>query len=491
MEWLRRNFDTCFVVVQVWVDGFCILASFFLGFWLYNRVAPGLTSLGLYRDLVVVITAVTLVSFWGSGMYRWRKSILNVEEYRAAFKATLLSFLGSATAIFLFRAVAPDQTMAYRGLFLYDLLEPLHGFLKLDDQVEQYSRVLFIFVFLFIFLVTSLQRAVMFHLVNRLHARGYGNTMVAVYGTGEMARRVEQKLRLFPTLGYHFVGFLDEDPALQGRRVFGHPVLGRRQDLDLLVRQHGIHRLIIADERLEEEELVELCRTCEELGVQYQVVPRLHHLFSQRFTVDNLDSIPLITVGDRGNRPVYLFAKRTLDIAISALVLVVGAPVMALIAVLIKRESEGPVLFRQVRVGQYGRTFQILKFRTMYVNVCGDAETPHSRKDPRITRIGRFLRATSLDELPQFWCVLRGDMSLVGPRPEMPFIVDTYSALDRLRLEAKPGITGLWQVSPARTAPIHHNLDYDLYYIENQSIFLDLVILIMTVLTVFRIRSTY
>ncbi len=132
----------------------------------------------------------------------------------------------------------------------------------------------------------------------------------------------------------------------------------------------------------------------------------------------------------------------------------------------------------------------MFKFRTMYADMCGDAVTPQHGRDPRVTRVGRILRKTSLDEIPQLWNVLKGDMSLVGPRPEMPFIVDQYDELQMRRLDVKPGITGLWQVSAARNAPIHENVDYDLYYIENQSFFLDALIFVLTLGTMLKLRST-
>ena len=179
-----------------------------------------------------------------------------------------------------------------------------------------------------------------------------------------------------------------------------------------------------------------------------------------------------------------------LDIVTSLTLLTLALPLLILLAIAIKRESPGPVFFSQVRVGQGGRTFRMLKFRTMYTHMCGDAVSPSSGQDPRVTRLGRILRSTSLDELPQFLNVLRGEMSLVGPRPEMPFIVESYSAVDRLRLDAKPGITGLWQVSEARKSPIHENIDYDLYYIENQSLVLDFVIFFLTAMAVLRVRTT-
>jgi lipopolysaccharide/colanic/teichoic acid biosynthesis glycosyltransferase len=176
---------------------------------------------------------------------------------------------------------------------------------------------------------------------------------------------------------------------------------------------------------------------------------------------------------------------------VAVLVLLVSLPLFVIVSVLIKRESPGPVLFVQRRIGKDGKPFLMRKFRTMHQHMSGDAPTPNSPYDPRITRIGRWLRRYSLDELPQFINVLLGDMSAVGPRPEMPFIVEKYGPLDRERLRVKPGITGLWQISYARQMAIHDNLDYDLYYIEHQSVLLDLVILALTGFAVVKGTGAY
>jgi len=336
-----------------------------------------------------------------------------------------------------------------------------------------------------------LQRGIAFQILSWFHAKGFGNTNVAVFGTGPMALRIEKKLRLFPTLGYNFVGFLDDDPSRHDEKLRGYPILGGRKDLARLKQAHHISRVFVAAPLMDEDELVDLCSRLEDIGIEYQVVPRLYHFFSRRITVDNLDSVPLITPSEDPVRPFYRLGKRIIDLCAALFVLVLTAPLLLLIAFLVKRESKGPVLFSQIRVGLGGRTFRMLKFRTMFTEMCGDAVSPDSKQDPRITKVGRFLRSGSLDELPQFINVLRGEMSLVGPRPEMPFIVESYSAIDRLRLDAKPGITGLWQVSEARKAPIHENIDYDLYYIENQSIVLDLVIFFLTATAVLRIKTTH
>jgi lipopolysaccharide/colanic/teichoic acid biosynthesis glycosyltransferase len=166
---------------------------------------------------------------------------------------------------------------------------------------------------------------------------------------------------------------------------------------------------------------------------------------------------------------------------------VIGSPLFLFLATLIKLDSKGPALFRQERVGLSRRRFKMFKFRTMYTEVPAYAHSPRESDDRRITRLGRFLRRTSLDELPQLLNVLRGDMSLVGPRPEMPFIVETYTERHAQRLQVKPGITGLWQLSGDRNYLIHENMEYDLYYIQHRNFFMDLAILLHT--TIFAMRG--
>ena len=176
----------------------------------------------------------------------------------------------------------------------------------------------------------------------------------------------------------------------------------------------------------------------------------------------------------------YAFCKRAIDLAVSSLLLVLFAPLLALIALLVRLDSPGPALFMQKRVGRNGELFNIYKFRSMYAGSAKYALSPTTSRDPRITRTGRLLRRTSLDELPQLLNVLLGSMSLVGPRPEMPFVVQRYSDLERRRLSVTPGITGLWQLSPCRAFPIHQNVHYDLYYIRNRTLWMDISILLQT-----------
>jgi len=164
----------------------------------------------------------------------------------------------------------------------------------------------------------------------------------------------------------------------------------------------------------------------------------------------------------------------------------VTSPIWLVIALMVRFGSPGPVLFRQKRVGQHGKLFDLFKFRTMYLDAAQYDFSPREAADPRITRIGRFLRHTSLDELPQLLNVLKGEMSLVGPRPEMPFIVDKYNAMHRQRLQVLPGITGLWQISADRAFLIHENIQYDFYYIRHRSFFMDFAILLHTIVFAMR-----
>jgi lipopolysaccharide/colanic/teichoic acid biosynthesis glycosyltransferase len=184
--------------------------------------------------------------------------------------------------------------------------------------------------------------------------------------------------------------------------------------------------------------------------------------------------------------PIYAATKRVCDIVGSLVLLLLLLPILLLIAALVRLDSSGPAIFRQRRIGKDGKEFLLWKFRSMYCDAPQYAASPTSALDPRLTRIGRLIRRVSMDELPQLVNVLKGEMSLVGPRPEMPYIVDGYSLLERQRLAVKPGITGLWQVSPARAFPIHENLHYDLHYIEHRSLMLDGVILLRTIVAVVR-----
>ncbi len=389
----------------------------------------------------------------------------------------MTSFLVVLTLMVFLRGSTVESDPDVRGVFAY--LVRLHRAIDLSIPPSVHSRVVLVLAFVMILVFTMVSRFVSFKIIQGLHRRGIGNRNVIVVGAGQTGQRLQRKFLLVPTLGLNFVGFTD-DSEEAGTMIDRSRVLGSNKDLERVLGEYKISEVFVALPDASEEKVMSIVAELERLGISYHVVPRFYHLMSYKVRIENLDSIPLISRPERRDSFSYALAKRTLDIAVACCVLALAGLFFLVSAVMIKRESEGPVFFRQTRIGRDGRPFQMIKFRTMHIRDCGDAPAPQTDFDPRVTRVGRFLRRYSLDELPNFLNVLWGDMSVVGPRPEMPFIVDTYGPMDRERLRAKPGVTGLWQISYARQNAIHDNLDYDLYYIENQSFLLDLVIIALT-----------
>jgi exopolysaccharide biosynthesis polyprenyl glycosylphosphotransferase len=319
--------------------------------------------------------------------------------------------------------------------------------------------------------------------------RGFGVNRVLIYGAGEVGQLLLKRLMQSPALGYLPVGFVDDHPQKAGKTItvnqtgqpFSLPVLGKIEELSKLVEENKINELFITITSIPTAKFNTVVQSCRELGVEVRFVPNLFDLKVQKISVSGIDGIPLLSIRKPKVDPIYAFFKRAFDLIVSSFVIVITSPFVLLIAFLIRRDSPGPVIFKQKRIGYKGKEFLMYKFRTMWADTKAYDWTPTTLNDNRITRFGKFLRRTSLDELPQFWNVLKGAMSIVGPRPEMPFIVEMYTPLQRDRLEAKPWITGLWQISADRGKQIHDNIEYDLYYIENCGFILDLVIVIRTV----------
>jgi lipopolysaccharide/colanic/teichoic acid biosynthesis glycosyltransferase len=230
------------------------------------------------------------------------------------------------------------------------------------------------------------------------------------------------------------------------------------------------------------EDLTEVMHIARQAGAPLALMSRILPLERSWEGSIEVDGLQLASPSEPATRWHYVLAKRVVDICLSSLLLVVFSPFLFLIGLMIWLGSPGPALFVQKRAGKNGELFNMYKFRSMYMGTPRYDVSPTQSSDPRITQLGRFLRRTSLDELPQLINVFLGDMSLVGPRPEMPFIVERYSDQHRRRLQVIPGITGLWQLSADRAFPIHENVEYDLYYIRNRTFFMDVAILLHTLL---------
>lgn len=484
---VRRHFEPLLLSVQVLVD----LAVVFLCCWLGYEVREAYdwdhaTRLADYREVFLLTGAICLVSFHAFGLYNPLKSLLNIEEFKGIAKATISAFV-------VVNILVTYLTMTFnpgKGV-LFEAIVFIHEKVHLAPNPDLYSRLTVFLAFLFILVLTTLSRFVSFKVIQNLHRRGIGNRNVLILGTGPTARSLQKKFLLVPTLGLNLRGFISEEPDEVGRVIDRSRVLGSLAELEEPVLNEKVSEVFVALPECSEERVMTILEELDRLGVVYHVVPRFYHLMAHKVRIESLDSIPLISKPERGPGLVSLAAKRALDVVVSLLVLFLGAPFFLVPAILIKRESPGPVFFLQTRIGRDGKPFRMIKFRTMHTHLSGDAPTPSSKHDPRVTRIGRFLRRYSLDELPQVLNVLRGDMSIVGPRPEMPFIVDTYGAIERERLRAKPGLTGLWQISYARGGAIHDNIDYDIYYVENQSLLLDLVIISLTAFAVVKGSGAY
>lgn len=484
---VRRHFEPLLLSAQVVIDLLVVLLACLAGYQLRERIGwQSPTALSVYQDIFLLTGAVCLVCFHTFGMYSPLKSLLNVEEFKSIGKSTLVAFLVVHSLIIF---LSPTE-LGHEGA-VYHWLVPLHRLVDLDINPDSYSRVTLVLSFVFVLIFTTISRFVSFKLIQHLHRRGIGNRNVLVLGTGATARRLQKKFVLVPTLGLNLSGFVAEDAGSVGGTIDRVPVLGALEELEWLVRRHKVSEVFVALPEVSEEALMGIIEKLERWGVAYHVVPRFYHLLSHNVRIENLDSIPLISRRDREANLLGQFAKRALDLSIALVIVTVGAPLFVIPAILIRRESPGPVFFLQTRIGRDGKPFRMIKFRTMHLHLSGDAPKPTTAHDPRITRVGRWLRRYSLDELPQVLNVLRGEMSIVGPRPEMPFIVEKYGPMERERLRAKPGLTGLWQISYARGEAIHANLDYDIYYIENQSLLLDLVIIGLTSVAVVKGTGAY
>jgi exopolysaccharide biosynthesis polyprenyl glycosylphosphotransferase len=357
-----------------------------------------------------------------------------------------------------------------------------------------FSRWLVVIALGFVPLFLFVQKYLVYVLVQQLHAKGYGIERVLIYGSGSTGRRVYSVLRRSPKLGLEPVAFVDDSPAKVGSAIFEFGYENRRSASVLrgplsrhLVAECAADLVVIAIPSLQHDKFQRAIEEVLAANARVSFVPTtlLHSDSSVDF--QDIDGVLLASFSPNVRRSTYEFAKRIFDFIGAAFLLVIGSPLFLLLSILIKLDSKGPALFRQERVGQNAQRFQMFKFRTMYTDAAAYAYSPKESDDLRITRLGRFLRRTSLDELPQLLNVFLGEMSLVGPRPEMPFIVDTYTERHSQRLQVQPGITGLWQLSGDRNYLIHENIEYDLYYIKHRNFFMDLAILLHT--TIFAMRG--
>jgi exopolysaccharide biosynthesis polyprenyl glycosylphosphotransferase len=442
----------------------CDAAAMVLAFWLTYYVRAWLPffvpiqPLPEYVAPALVLIGLTVLIFAQQGLYRDVRDLSMLEAYAKIIKSVAYAFLLALVLTFFFK-------------------------------VYERSRVL---VALYWAAATGALLTVRFTYYRALtswRARGRDALVVAVAGSEKKVKATVQLLKSNPQLGYRVKAGVLLPHGVSPRSES----LRRKLDQDLIqpFRRGEIAGVILSDSVKNYQHLLDVSELLDEHRVPHRSVTEAFDLVGFKASagegleglLQNLDE------GQAGGA--YEVAKRFLDEIVALAALAVSAPLWMLIVIAIKLDSAGPVFFKQERVGYHGRRFWIYKFRSMRADAPRYAKTPHSRRDPRITRVGAFLRRTSLDELPQLLNVIKGDMSLVGPRPEMPFIVEKYKPIHRYRLLMLPGLTGLWQVSGRTDKPLEENIKYDLYYLKNRSLLLDVVILLRTVPAVLFGRGAY
>lgn len=371
------------------------------------------------------------------------------------------------------------------------------------------SRLVFIYAWALAIVFLVARRAISRAVRAQLWKRGKYVDRVLVVGTGESGRRIMEAMLSTPSLGYQLVGFADDLPETSDLsvateyRVHRAPRLGGLDDLERIVERQNVHEVIIALPGSRLTKVNSLIEQCRAQSVRFKVAPDLLQLSLDRVDLGEVAGMPLIGVKPAAIQGPQLLAKRGIDVVAALVTLTLAAVPMAIVAVAIKATSPGPILFRQTRVGRDGKPFTLVKFRCMVdgaddmreeLLAAHDGQDPRLfklRDDPRLTRVGRILRRLSFDELPQFWHVLIGEMSLVGPRPQLPDEVASYEDWHFQRLAVSPGLTGLWQVNGRSNLSFDEMVRLDLYYAEHWSPWLDTKIVLRTIPAVVTGRGAY
>jgi exopolysaccharide biosynthesis polyprenyl glycosylphosphotransferase len=368
---------------------------------------------------------------------------------------------------------------------------------------REVSRLQFVYIFVVTLGLLLAHRALLrisYRFVGKARPGSQGRVLIV--GAGDLGQRVAQVILDHSRWGYSLVGFLDDDEGKQGDTYEGAKVLGKIFEVKECVAKRKADEVWIALPVWALDRLNLVINELEKLPVRIKVVPDYFSLAMVQAKAEILGGIPIIGLREPVIEGLPRLLKRGFDLVVGSLLLLLAAPPMLVIAIAIRLDSSGHVIFGQERVGENGRLFGMYKFRTMVadaetqqdlVNIqTEDDEVLHKRPDdPRVTKVGHFLRRYSLDELPQLVNVIRGDMSLVGPRPEMPWLVDRYESWQRKRFAVPQGITGWWQINGRSDKPMHMNPEDDLYYVYNYSLWLDIQILLRTPLAVLQGRGAF
>lgn len=468
---MSERFKRLLSLGLVLADILLINIAFAISYWVrydlqwFRAVDPAFhVPFSAYIPFAGVLTALLLIAYKLEGVYDHRRGASWFKEFYSVINGTTTGIVVMVVVTFFYRPLV-------------------------------YSRLLFVYTGVLTIALLGLSRLAKSIVLRRLRRRGIGVVRTLIVGAGEVGRAVMRNIVAQPGLGYQVVGFVDDNPEKGCKDIGRFRGLGSIDNLPRIVQEEGVDEVIITLPWMYHRKIVSIMAQCEREGVRARLVPDLFQMSLSRMDVDNLGGIPMIGIKDISITGWKLAFKRAMDFTIALVGLIVLSPLMLLIALAIKLDSPGPVLFRQVRVGKEGRHFVLYKFRSMSEGAeeekqklagLDEAEGPifKIRNDPRCTRVGRFLRRTSLDELPQLYNVLRGEMSLVGPRPPLPSEVEQYEEWHKKRLEISPGMTGLWQVSGRSDLTFDEMALLDIYYQEQWSPALDIEIFLRTIPTI-------
>ncbi|MDO8885925.1 sugar transferase [Candidatus Oleimmundimicrobium sp.] len=446
---MARLSKSKWLIISIIIDAVLINCAIILSFLLRFGGRLPVFNFQAYTNLALFITLIQLGAFYVYDLYDPEKVQSGWDVFFSVLKAVTLSTLIIMSITFFFRFFS-------------------------------FPRTIFAISWALIILIISGWRMLA---LNVLKIK-WPTQRILIIGTDEIALQLLRELKERSRWGYEVVGLVEKDAKRVGRKIEEIPIVGGISDIVELVRKYDISRIIITSPTHHRKLLDELAKA-EETSVKVEAIPEIYEIFIGKVDYSLVNDIPLIKL-TKDPVPSWVFGlKRIIDILLAVFLGILSMPIMIIASIIIKITSKGPVFYKQIRVGEEGRPFALYKFRTMVVGAEKESGPVLAVKnDSRITLVGKFLRKTRADELPQLWNILKGNMSFVGPRPERPYFVEKHKKSIpgyEERFKIKPGITGLAQVSGSYLTTPENKLKYDLIYVYHQSILLDLKILLQTV----------
>ena len=470
------------VTLYLLSDALIAMSAFILAYALrfHTGVIPitkGIPPLRQYIDVLPFIAVVVPLGFQLQGLYRLRRGRSRVDDFFGVFVGSILAVV--------FGIVATLYTQTY---FAAPRSKDTGAF-----EVSQAVWAIFLVINV---ALTYSSRELVREILERRWRAGIGLKRVLIAGSGELGRLVADKILEHRELGYQIIGFVDDKATGDHLGYRGLPLLGPVEEVSEIAAREAVDHLYVALPPEQHLRMLQLIESTSRECVDVKVVPDLLQVIALRARLEDLDGVPVININDVPLQGFNTIVKRAIDIAISSVALAILAVPLGILAALVRLTSRGPVFYYQERMGLDGKSIIIVKFRSMFDDAeAGTGPVWARQNDPRVTPFGRFLRRSNLDELPQLWNVLRGDMSIVGPRPERPHFVKQFKhriPQYMLRHKVKAGLTGWAQVHGWRgNTSIEKRIEYDLYYIENWSVRLDLKIMWLTLLRGFFHKHAY